>query len=427
MVADSKPASFYIIRGAIYIAVGVIFTFSEFAWQLWSEKPCDPPDTATESALVTRKFYTYLTTMDWRKPQNRYTSVITVRENREPRKLFDDFCAHREFLAALIKEIRSHDPASIVVDNYFSSDACPTDSQHPEVLSADGQLTQVLSTTTVPVILGLHTLKKHELERLLNRRLTATELESFSRACQVVHDNIKLDLPQGALIRYGLIRFNADTRKLPLSWPVFLSPDHVGPEDSPIVLKTLAAQAAATIPGAIVPDLDAHPYTSFLREDEIRPMPAMEVLCVEGTDWRNCAPPGRKYDERFRHRVVLIGDDTDDEQRDTPVGQMAGVFLHANYIEALGSSRFFRPIRQRWQILGGVLLMIMIEFIYVKSRKPLLGLVFSICSVAVLWFVCAIVAAITGILPVIWVPSAVALFLRFGEAIRERTLEEKAK
>src|SRR5262249_28011452 len=155
---------------------------------------------------------------------------------------------------------------------------------------------------------------------------------------------------------------------------------------------------------------------------EIRLLPAMEILCadhVAGTDWRNCTSPGLKFDGRLRHRVVLIGDDTDDDQHDTPMGPMAGGLLHANYIEALSGPSFFRPVSQTWQILGGVLLLIMIEVIYVKTRKPVLGLVFSVGCVTVLWLLCALVAALTGILPVIWAPGAVALFLRFGEAIRE--------
>src|SRR5215475_5866199 len=214
MPTGAKPATSYIIRGAIYVAVGVLFTFSEFAGHLWSEKPCQPPDAATESALVTRKLYTHLTTLDWRKPQNRFTTVITVRENREFQELFDNFCAHREFLADLINEVRSHDPASIVVDNYFSNEPCLADSRHPESLFSDRQLMNVLSTTKLPVILGLHTLRINELERLMNRHLTHGELESFARACLVVHNNMPLELSEGSPVRYGLLRFNADTRKL---------------------------------------------------------------------------------------------------------------------------------------------------------------------------------------------------------------------
>jgi CHASE2 domain-containing sensor protein len=420
MPAGAKPAKSYIIRGVIYVVVGVFFTFSEFAWHLWSERPCEPGDAATESALVTRRFYTYLTTLDWRKPQNRFTTVITIRENREPQELFDNFCAHREFLALMIKEIVSQDPAGIVVDNYFSNEPCPV----------DRQLTQILSNSKVPVIVGLHTLNKQELEHWLKRRLTPKELESFGRACLVVHNNLKLNLPEETRVHYGLLRFNADTRKLPLSWPVFSSPEQIAPQDSPEFLKTLAAEAAITIPGTSVPDLETHPYTSFLKEDEIHPLPAMEVLCQDSSssvNWKNCASPGTKFEDRLRHRVVLIGDDTDDDQHDTPMGAMAGVLLHANYIEALGGPRYFRPIGQQWQIAGGILLLVLIEFIYVKTRKPLLGLAFSFGSVVVLWFLCALVAALTGILPVIWAPGAVALFLRFGEAIRERTLEGEIK
>src|SRR5262249_30693742 len=199
--------------------------------------------------------------------------------------------------------------------------------------------------------------------------------------------------------------------------------------NSPTVEKTLAAQAAVTIPGVTIPELDAHPYTSFLREDDIQPLPAMEVLCANpggAADWKGCVPPATaKFDDRLRHRVVLIGDDTNDDQHDTPVGTMAGVLLHANYIEALGGPRFFRPISQHWQIIGGILLLILVEFIYVKTQNPLLGLAFSLASVAVIWILCALVAALAGILPVIWAPGAVALFLRFGEAIRERTMEGK--
>jgi hypothetical protein len=420
MPVSTKPATSYIIRAIIYVVVGVFFMFSEFAWHFWSEKPCEPGDPATESALVTRRFYTYLTTLDWRKPQNRYTTVVTIREDREPKELFNGYCAHRGFLKAMIKEISSHDPASIVVDNYISANPCPV----------DAELADVLSASKVPVILGLHTAKAPEVEHWLKRRLTSEELKSFGRACLAVHDNMKLNLPEGNRVTYGLLRFNADTRKLPLSWPVFSSPEQIAAKDSPLVMKTLAAEAAATIPGAAIPKFSNHPYTSFLREDEISTLPAMEVLCANPADenWRNCAPPAeQKLDGRLRHRVVLIGDDTNDDQHDTPVGLIPGVLLHANYIEALGSSQYFRPISQKWQIAGGILLLVLIEFIYVKTHNPVLGLAFSLGAFALIWILCALAASLTGVLPVIWVPGSVALFLRFGEAIRERTLEGATK
>jgi len=420
MPAGPKSARSYVIRGIIYVVVGVVFTFAEYAWHLWSEKPCDPPDAGTESALTTRSFYTYLTTLDWRKPENRITVVITIRADREPKEVFDAFCAHREMLAHLIKEVSVRRPISIVVDNYLSDEPCPV----------DAQIKQTLQDAGVPVILGLHTLNKSQLQHFLGRPLTDQELKSFERACLVVHDNKNLGLPEGTPLHYGLIRFNADTRKLPLAWNVFTDPGHIGPQDRADPEPTLAAVAAATVPNVKVPALEAHPYTSFLRDYEISAIPAMEVLCAQyrpGTDWRNCEKSGKALDARLEHRVVLIGDDVDADQHDTPVGSMAGVLLHANYIESLVGERYFRPIGEVWQIVGGILLLVLIEFIYVESGSPLAGLAFSIGATAVVWFLCALVSIMTGILPVIWVPGAVALFLRFGEAIRERVMGEHAK
>jgi hypothetical protein len=415
--AQSSKATSYIIRAVIYVIVGVGFTFAEYVWHIWSEKPCDPPDLSIESALVTRKFYTYLTTMDWRKPENRHATVVAVREDREPKELFESFCLHREFLGKLIKEIGSHDPISIVVDNYISDNTCP----------ADQQLKQTLTDIRVPVIIGQHTLNKKELEHFLGRSLAPAELKSFGRACLVMHDNLNLGLPAGH-VSYGSIRFNADSRKLPLSWPVFTSPANISDQDATTDMKTLAAQAAFTVPGVKVPDLETHPYTSFLRQDEINVLSAIKVLCANdssGSDWRNCAGSGAQFDSALRHHVVFIGDDTDDDQHDTPAGTMPGVFVHANYLESLVGKRFFSPIKERWQVICGILWLAFIELAYVKTRNPLIGLAVSFGGTALLWVSCAVFAILTGILPVIWVPGALALLLRFGEGIRERLMESK--
>lgn len=413
---SSKRLS-YVIRAAIYIVVGLGFGFAEHIWYVWSERPCDAPDRSFDSALVSRSFYTYLTTLGWRKPENQYSTVISVREDREPKELFESYCNHREFLGRLITEVRRHDPISIVVDNYISNHNCPIDEQFEKILME----------TNVPVVLGQHTLNHRELEHLLQRPLTEGESKSFRQACLVVNDNLDLG-PAKPHVLYGLLRFNADTSKLPLSWPVFPTPATIATPDATIEIKTLAAQAASTIPELQIPDLKTHPYTSFLRESDIRSLSALQVLCASydaKTGWRDCSNPGDKFDSQLRHHIVFIGDDTNDDQHETPVGSMPGVFLHANYLESLAGKRFFRPIGQRWQIIWGVVWLGFVEFAYVRTRKPLIGLAVSFGGTVLLWVACALAATLTGILPVIWVPGALALILRFFEGIREELMEEK--
>ena len=422
----------YVIRGLIYIAVGVSFGLAEHISSVLFDSPCDVPE-GSNAALVTRRAYTYLTTFDRRKPENLSTSVVILRDDSEPKEVMSAFCVHREFVRKLVEEIQAHDPAGIVVDNYISADPCPIDH--------DFDVT--LLNATVPIVLGLHTLKKDEIERLLRRPLAPAELESFSRACQALFDN--RELPHGtSRVRRGLLRLNADTRKLPLSWPVFSDPNHLSSDEQPVILTTLSAEAAATLPKHRVPMLDAHPFTSFMPKDQIETTAGVQALCASnrpGDNWRTCPSPGKTFDDRFRHKIVLIGDDNDDELTPTPAGTMPGVYVHANDIEALTYDRYFKPVSRNWQIALGVALLLFIEFAYIvpvwlgqrnpssifhrmRFLVPVVGLALSFAGTAVLWLTSVLLAILTGTLAVFWAPGAVALVLRFGEGLREFIMEK---
>ena len=178
-------------------------------------------------------------------------------------------------------------------------------------------------------------------------------------------------------VREGISRFDKDTRKLPLDWPVYRDLESVESEQ-PQRQSTLALAAAdlydpqlRSYP-ALQRLLKKHefPFTTFLTEDEIGSLSPSELVCAGKSppDWRACEGriPQNASLQKLRNRIVLIGEESLKDAHDTPIGRVPGVVLQANYIESLLDDRYLLPspwlLQLAMTLLGLVLIDVIVDW-----------------------------------------------------------------
>jgi CHASE2 domain-containing sensor protein len=186
---------------------------------------------------------------------------------------------------------------------------------------------------------------------------------SFSRMPNIFHDS-DLPLPRGdggcpdlvdqtvtayrpsirepACARLGNINLPVDPRRIPLATP--LRDSHAGSESLALAAVSAYEQAMHLEPRtgtkpriARAIEHDQFPFASFIREDRFQTIPIGALAAGDVDALRLC-----------RGRIVVVGGTwradlgrgEPVDSHDTPVGPMRGLYLHANYIEALLDERY---------------------------------------------------------------------------------------
>ncbi len=200
-------------------------------------------------------------------------------------------------------------------------------------------------------------------------------------------------------VRYGLMRLDANSMRIPLQWPVLRSDAQARSGERGTVVKSasLALIAAQEDDPEIVaeqPELRSfirdgeNPYTSFVKT--LPRTSATNVLCsgaigaaaVEANRWGDCKSAAHSQAD-LRGRVVVVGELSDRDVKPFPGGERYGVELQANYIESLLDGRFLKPVPE-W--MGLVLFLLSIGFIHAcfafSEGKPFLAF-----GLSALWIV----------------------------------------
>jgi hypothetical protein len=311
-------------------------------------------------------------------------------------------CKRRIYIAELLKALSSFAPKVVVLDMWFDPEACSVaDSQ-----ALWDELDQF--STQVPVVSGLGAYNHSEIQwawpaefaDVSNRKpgLSPTELVLKPRTCPIHADN--------ASITEGVVTLNSDNRKIALGWPAYDSFVTVGEPGQPRRIDSLsiAGVRAYDPKGAILKKVDAlapdgsakvsselHPYTSFLREENLPITRAIDVICSAPNDdsWRSeCGKIKRlSLDPKkmFGRKIVLVGlTGVSDDVHQSLVGNVPGVILQANYIESLLQNRIYKPLPKKWQIVTGIGWLAVVFWVSWRfARHPLLALFFSLIAVII--------------------------------------------
>jgi len=290
-------------------------------------------------------------------------AIIYIDPAHDPPDLLTDACASRAFLGRLVTDLNTLAAHVIVIDKYYSATNCAEQDKNATFIHA-------MESSKIPVVVGQ---ADHALPAGSNSSgcLALTPRLEFSKASKVL---------------YGLIRLDNDDLKIPLRWPVFT--DLSEPAATPATSPSAPAQAPAQLPAesgdtlslvaarAVNPNIDSNPGVQNLLAKEIDPyttflnlpnITALTAMCsaepsprapIDGQPGDQlCKPWARDPDNlngkrlSLASKIVVIGDlsDTDMKPFPTtlapfPAGQRPGVYLQANYVQALLDHRFLLAI-----------------------------------------------------------------------------------
>jgi class 3 adenylate cyclase/CHASE2 domain-containing sensor protein len=282
-----------------------------------------------------------------RNPIPRYTAVVEIDPERDPGSIgLQDLCRQRKMMTVLLGRIAAAMPSVIVIDKFYGEIACPN-GVNPALIAAMSEV-----NAKIPLVVG---------RRIVDGAYLLPSLLS------------------GLGLREAIVNIDRDTIKLPLKWQVFRSKDDMDHDAGQVWRETLALQAAEAYEKgnlkaehpqlANLLDPVGNPYISFLDLDLFKPYRYLAgfVLCGRevkpGEDATAC-PGSPNALAALSGKIVVIGEiSRDQDVQPTPVGRIPGVYLQANFIEALLDDRYYE---------GSTALNYMVGFIFLASVEAIL-------------------------------------------------------
>ncbi|HKD09425.1 MAG TPA: CHASE2 domain-containing protein [Bryobacteraceae bacterium] len=427
-----RPPSAAEIKSTVRRAAVALFFFVLFFAFDRGPEMLDEPGGGSEplkKLLDAQFFYQKLVTFTPFANPVEFASVISLRQPDLPSSAFENACVAREYLAELLPRVAALAPRVIALDLAFVKGGCDL----PSVSTADLADAVRRAALTSKIVVGLASLTVDEARQTDN--LTAAQARMLG-----LHSNELLlyeheDFTAGTSdnrIRSGLLRLNADLRKVPLGWPVREVHGNAGTIDpKPKILRSLSFEAALANNDSAylrtIDDWDFHPLSVQQKREEFVDVPAICVMQAEnaGFDWNgsDCAyrvgtrpagsPSMANAIKDLLRPVVLIGW-TDDPKdiHNTPAGELPGVFLQANFVEALSAPHLLKSVSPWLQIAVSLFWFALIEYQFWKDGS---GRHVTVCCITVSVFfliVCYVAVHNFGYYLDLWPPSALAIGLR---------------
>jgi CHASE2 domain-containing sensor protein len=339
-----------VILGALMLSdLGDFMGISPF-----NSNPCALAD--ADQSSISAHLYMPIATWALRYTPTPAVAIIYIDPAHDPADLLTNVCASRAFLARLVTDLNALSAHVIVIDKYYSATACAEQDQNKAFISA-------MESSRIPIVVGQ---AEHALPN-----------SGSSSGCLALTP--RLEFNKASKVLYGLVRLDTDVLKIPLRWPVFTDPAQTITAPSPVPTQlpdssgdTLSLVAAR----AIDPHIESHPtlhkalakqidpYTTFLDLPNItaltamcsaEPTPRADIDGQPGDEL--CKPWVRDPDNldgkqlSLAGKIVVIGDLSDQDLKPFPTdlapfphGKRPGVFLQANYVQALLDHRFLMEI-----------------------------------------------------------------------------------
>ena len=332
-----------------------------------ASNPCALTDTPQSS--ISARLYLPIAKWALRYTPSPSVVIIYIDPASDPPDLLTNVCASRAFLARLVTDLNALAAHVIVIDKYYSAAACAEPDKNSAFKAA-------MESSKIPIVVGQQT---HVLPGGTNASgcLAPTKRFEFSSASKV---------------HYGLTRIDgSNDLKIPLRFAVFSDPADSGttqlvpqsagsnPPPAPKQLPDASGDTLALAAAKVVnPHIESNPtlrkllaanpvvdpYTTFLNLPNIT---ALTALCSAESSPRAdidgqpgdqlCKPWIRDSDNldgkqlSLAGKIVVIGDIADQDMKPFPTtlapfppGMRPGVFLQANYVQALLDHRFLLEI-----------------------------------------------------------------------------------
>ena len=361
----------------------------------FSAKPCG---TDTDQSSISARMYLPLARWALRYTPTPSVAIIYIDPAHDPADLIVNTCASRAFIARLVTDLNALSAHVIVIDKYYSANGCAEQDK-------TGALLRAVENSKIPIVVGQQT------EGLSGSSATASCLALTPR----------LDFGKTSKVLYGITNLDQDDLKIPLRFAVYANPPGNASPASGSQPATPSSTAPTLMPAAggdslslvaaktISPRIESNrtvskllatqvdPYTTFLNLPHIT---ALTAMCsaersprapIDGQPGDElCKPWVRPVDDldgnqlSLDSKIVVIGDITDTDMKPFPTtlapfpeGERPGVFLQANYVQALLDHRFLLEIPTAVTVGLVVLYVLIVYCLYWahdKDGKPRLTL-----------------------------------------------------
>lgn len=326
-------------------------------------------------------------------------------EKSEAPVLLPEPCRRRLYIGELLKALPRRYPKVVVLDISLDPELC-SDKQVNDSLSKE--LREF--SEYAPVILGVASRSSVDLqaESPAEFRYMMNRAIPFKPTELVLMPVAHLVAPTGGRITEALIRRDSNTRRIPLSWPVYDDFPEVGSGVQPKRQDTLSVAAVRAFDphhsvlkridaldrdGSPKVSADPHPYTSFVKENEIPIGRAIDVICSSSLDeaWKTICLGTRGFGftpDSLKDKIVVIGIVGLGDVHPTVLGKVPGVILQANYIQSLLNNRVYKPLPLSVDLiivalwLGGVF-----AIAWGFRRNPVLALALSVLATILVAYV----------------------------------------
>jgi hypothetical protein len=367
-----------------------------------------------------------------REPHNRFVRIVTFSRGKEPPEVFVNICQQRVLLAKLLMKLETAGPALIVIDKYFHPGACP-DLNDP----GNRMLATALRASKSPVVLGLRTLDEDDLDA--QRPLNGVERQALEKASLVLAPRLDFgSLPP--TVKYGILRVDSDTRRIPLQWPVYSDRKELETGQAHL-MESLSLVAVEQYDASSFrrPEFNAlfseglHPFTSFLSEQEIPTLSAIDLVCHtqnhQPSQWQNCEPDDYA-DDLIRNHIVVVGNRVVEDFHPSVVGTVPSVVLQANYIESLLDGRYLKSLPFYFSFLANFILFLGLGLPCYRGMPwerftPNQILVASLLFSFILWISVYFIVLHLGYYFVVWFPGALALAALWADDRQHRGKEKE--
>ena len=386
-------------------------------------KPYRPGDSWYTSVVKPDFWYQKITSVGPKKiwPS---VSVVTIKEGPEPNEaLGDNWCTARLFLARLLYRVSEAGPRMIAIDRWYRPNDASACSQGNATTE---ELAKAIGTVSkdIPIVIAMESVNYVEVAGYCSPQVT------LPRDTLVLVQRVRFETGNKN-VHYGLARFNESERRIPLGWLAYSDCNQAQLKtEKPKLIPTLALESLAVSQHEDVSeilkqtgleteftDID-HPFAHF-RDEGFPEFSAMRILCGDShdVDWRTCAVRGvEDLDlEKLRGQIVLIGELAPSDIFNTVIGPMPGVIIHANYIDSLMNSHFFKPVFGPLEVAVSIVWCCLIEMIFRwKASSPELALGLSLLTAAIMGFLFySILVVYFGVYAILLPPSILAMVGRW--------------
>jgi len=296
-------------------------------------------------------------------PNDESVRVLSLTTGEEPDEIMTNVCLQRHFLAKLITKLKNDHVTVIAIDKRYSNRACISDSSADTDLLAAAQ-----SDNYTKVVIGVEADVAPPAQRtMINKR----------RVCLRLRPHLEFKN-----VKYGLITFDRDFRRVPLSWPIldskqpFPTLSLVTAEARNPSLRTRSRRlqrVLARVEDMHIPAAE-NAFARLYPANVISSSSAIKALCGDDadamTEWRNCSDKPNE-NNIYSGNIILIGNHTTADLHDNGSDRAYGVDLHANYIAALLSDQFYTPLGDRLSNAVGATVWFVVIQIILFFVRPL--------------------------------------------------------